>query len=669
MESVGIFAPYIPLIDKATDLIIKIVKIYETAEYNKNICEALVNRVKLTENAIDTLQRRKQKNVDIFNDEVYYKAFNRFIYVLEEIEKFAAEISKIRGLKKYTQADFVKNKFQKLTNDYDVAMKDLHFTMAVASEEQRKIEEEVLKDDLDEMSNYIKKMHNDILENNNEVNNKIDFIYDAVKHMRNHSDVSYNVNKIDSKDLISVKSTDKRGCDPNFIIKKTYKGLEVACKYISNDEEKMKTCSRTQKIHEILMKSSECKHILKFYGMSTIENRNVMVFEWAERGSLRQLYEQKDIPFHYKIRIALEICRGLIFLQCAGILHHDLGCNNILMTETLEPKIYNFELARYDSDGITTSYLMDPTKAENIVHCSAPEKLTDSRYTIQCEIFSFGMLLWELTFEKIPYQGWEIDKIKKHVIKGHRERISFEISTPENQKIKKIINDTWKQNPQERISFMKLLDMLEELHNSIRMNPTDILRDKSLDSSKYISNADADLELPDEVISPVIFKPVISLEEGIKAFKTKKHQKAWECFNFHAENNNTTAKYWKGRYLWEGYLDGIKEREEGKELFKEAADEGNSDAQLRYAFTLLNKLEEENNRQIFLEYLKKAAGEGNNPTAQFNLGDIYYKGKCNIPKDEYEGIRWLMKAALQDNEKATNLLNQLNIDVYDIEYS
>ncbi|CAG8573589.1 5704_t:CDS:2 [Rhizophagus irregularis] len=606
MESVGIFAPYIPLIDKATDLIIKIVKIYETAEYNKNICEALVNRVKLTENAIDTLQRRKQKNVDIFNDEVYYKAFNRFIYVLEEIEKFAAEISNIRGLKKYTQADFVKNKFQKLTNDYDVAMKDLHFTMAVASEEQRKIEEEALKDDLDEMSNYIKKMHNDILENNNEVNNKIDFIYDAVKHMRNHSDVSYNVNKIDSKDLISVKSTDKRGCDPNFIIKKTYKGLEVACKYISNDEEKMKTCSRTQKIHEILMKSSECKHILKFYGMSTIENRNVMVFEWAERGSLRQLYEQKDIPFHYKIRIALEICRGLIFLQCAGILHHDLGCNNILMTETLEPKIYNFELAH---------------------------------------------------------------KIKKHVIKGHRERITFEISTPENQKIKKIINDTWKQNPQERISFMKLLDMLEELHNSIRMNPTDILRDKSLDSSKYISNADADLELPDEVISPVIFKPVISLEEGIKAFKAEKHQKAWECFDFHAKNNNTTAKYWKGRYLWEGYLDGIKEREEGKELFKEAADEGNSDAQLRYAFTLLNKLEEENNRQIFLEYLKKAAGEGNNPTAQFNLGDIYYKGKCNIPKDEYEGIRWLMKAALQDNEKATNLLNQLNIDVYDIEYS
>ncbi|GBB95587.1 hypothetical protein RclHR1_02570021 [Rhizophagus clarus] len=668
MEStVGVFGPYVPLITKATDLIISIVKVYETAEYNKNICEALVNRVKLTENAINTLQRRKQKNEEMFNDDVYYRAFNRFIYVLEGIENFVLEISNIYGFKKYTQADFIKTKFQKLTNDYDVAMKDLHFTMAVANEEQRKIEEEALKDDLGEMGNYLKKMHNDILENKD----KIDFIYDAVKHIRNYSDASYNVNMIDSKDLIPVKSVDKRGRGPNFIIRKIYKGLEVACKYISNDEEKLKTCSRIQKIHEILMKSSECKHILKFYGISTIENRNVMVFEWAERGTLSQLYEQKDIPLHYKVRIALEICRGLIFLQCAGILHHDLKCENILITETLEPKIYNFEFARY-SDGVTTTYLMDQTKAGNIVHWSAPEKITNSRYTIQCEIFSFGMLLWELTFEKIPYQGWEIDRIKKHVIKGHREKILFKVSTPENQKIKKIINDTWKQNPQERISFMKLLDMLEVLYNSIRTNPMGVFRDKSLSSSKnIISDADTDLELPDEVIDPVVFKPVISVEDGVIAFKANEHQKAWECFDFHAENNNTTAKYWKGRYLWEGYLDGIKKREEGKGLLKEAADEGNSEAQLRYAFTFLNdnhKLDE-NDRQIFLEYLEKAAGEGKNSTAQFNLGDIHYKGKCNVPKDEKKGIKWLRKAALQNNEKATNLLNQLEIDVYDTDYS
>ncbi|EXX55828.1 kinase-like domain-containing protein [Rhizophagus irregularis DAOM 181602=DAOM 197198] len=655
-------SPYMPLIKVATDLVEKIIDIYKTAEYNKNICETLVGRVKLTENAIETLQRRKQRNEDKLCDDEYYKAFNRFIYVLEEIKEFAADITNIHGFRKYTNAYSVKEKFQKLTHDYDIAMKDLHFTMAIANEEQKKIDDEALKEDLAEMSKYLEKIRTDILDNNDKAN----IIHDMVKHMKKHLDDEkplYYVNKIESKDLTSplrVKSDDKRGKGPNFIIRKIYKGLEVACK--------SKTCLKTQRLFEILVKLSECKHILRFYGVSIIENNNVMVFEWAERGTLRQLYLKKHILWHYKVRIALEICRGLIFLQYADILHHDLKCENILITENLEPKIYNFELANY-SDKNTTSLPIDVTAAGDIIPWLAPEKLTGSRYTTQCEIFSFGMLLWELVFEKIPYQGWEAKKIVEHIAEGHRERITFESSTPKicQEEYKKIINDTWKQEPQERISFMKLLDMLEGLYNSIRIadnNSLDILPDK-LELSGSKETSDADLGLTDKNVSPI--KPVISIEEGIQAFKDKDHQKAWECFDFHAENNSIVAKYWKGRYLWEGYLDDIQEREEeGKKLLKEAADEGNSDAQLRYAFTLLNDLEEENNQQIFLEYLKKAADEGNNPVAQFNLGDIYYKGKCNIPKDENEGIKWLIKAALQDNSKATKLLNQLKVDVYDI---
>jgi tetratricopeptide (TPR) repeat protein len=227
----------------------------------------------------------------------------------------------------------------------------------------------------------------------------------------------------------------------------------------------------------------------------------------------------------------------------------------------------------------------------------------------------------------------------------------------------------WKQNPHERIPFMKLLDLLEELYTSISYmfedNSLGLLPDKTLDLDGSKDGID-DLELPDEEISPVIIKPVITLEEGIRAFENKEHEKAWECFEFHAENKNTTAKYWKGRYLWDGLLNDIKGREEeGKKLLKEAADEGNSDAQLRYAFTFKQFLDKEENQKIFMEYIKKAANEGNNPTAQFNLGDIYYKGKCNTPKDEVEGIKWLRKAALQDNIKAINLLKKLGVGVYD----
>ncbi|GBB95586.1 hypothetical protein RclHR1_02570020 [Rhizophagus clarus] len=300
------------------------------------------------------------------------------------------------------------------------------------------------------------------------------------------------VNKIDSKDLNNPKiekPDDRRG---KSVVKKIYKGLEVACKSISYNKEEIKTSSKSQRLFEILMKLSECNYILRFYGISTNENHNVMIFEWAELGKLSQLYSNKKILWHRKIRIALEICRGLTFLQEDGIIHNDLKCQNILMTESLEPKIYNFESARYSDDENITE------ESENKLRWIAPEKLTDSKYTTQGEIFSFGMLIWELIFEKVPYRDWEVESIKDHIINGGRETILFGASTPEiyQKGCEKIISETWKQDPLERISsFTELLDMLEELYNSIRC-----MLDKNLLGLPPEKNLDLDddLELPDE---------------------------------------------------------------------------------------------------------------------------------------------------------------------------
>ncbi|POG68508.1 hypothetical protein GLOIN_2v230413 [Rhizophagus irregularis DAOM 181602=DAOM 197198] len=48
-----------------------------------------------------------------------------------------------------------------------------------------------------------------------------------------------------------------------------------------------------------------------------------------------------------------------------------------------------------------------------------------NRYTTQCDIFSFGMLLWELAFQRFPYEDMEIDEIKKHVLSDKREHLNF----------------------------------------------------------------------------------------------------------------------------------------------------------------------------------------------------------------------------------------------------
>jgi serine/threonine protein kinase len=675
--------PYIPLIQTASSLITKIIEICEAAEYNQKICNALAERVGVTRASMELLKLRKQKNEKELRSQSYYDAFNKFNDVLREIKEYTADVSKIHGFRKYMKAISVEEKFKKLTEKYDNTMKDLHFTMAVDDEERRRDDAEALADVFTEFENYLKT-----------VDNKADNIYEEVMYIKNHLDDKkfHGANKIDSKDLLLPacgRTDDNRGKKPNFVVRRTLNGQEVACKSISMTEKEMKSNTKVQGHLEILMKLSECNHILKFYGISKIDNNNVMVFEWAHLGTLKELYENKDINWHYKVRIALKICRGLVFLQNAGILHHDLRCENILMTESLEPKIYNFNLARYICSEMTTT--LDVKVSDDTVRWLAPEKLINftSRYTTQCEIFSFGVLLWELAFEKIPYGSLKLDDVRDFVINGGRERIRFGDTTHEISKLqgayKKIIIDSmyyfssgifinknifinfffiylaWKQNPQERISFLKAFDKLDELHNTISHmfdeNVPALLNDKTLD----FDGSKSDLALPDEVIKPII--QVIPLDKGILAHDTGDHKSAWKCFEYHAGNNNATAKTWKGYYLWKGYNDGGERREEGIELLKKAADEGHPDAQLYYAFTFKNSIKEGKDIDTFIDYITKAA-EGDNVIAQYNLGEIYYTGRFNVPKDEDKGIKWLRMAALRENLKAIGFLEEKGISLY-----
>ena len=83
--------------------------------------------------------------------------------------------------------------------------------------------------------------------------------------------------------------------------------------------------------------------------------------------------------------IALGICRGITFLHSCNIYHHDIRCENVMMTWHLEPKLTNFEYAR-----LTTDATINVTDVTKIIRWLAPEKLRNAnsqRYNAKCEIF------------------------------------------------------------------------------------------------------------------------------------------------------------------------------------------------------------------------------------------------------------------------------------------
>jgi serine/threonine protein kinase len=193
-----------------------------------------------------------------------------------------------------------------------------------------------------------------------------------------------------------VDDTDFRGSNKK-IARKCYRTtINVACiPFASSSETDQEASNRKDKQLAILSKLSECTNILKFYGLANLDGVNHLVVEWAQYGTLRETYEAYDIPWTRKLHIATDICRAITFLHSAEIYHHDLRCENIMLTDHLEPKLANFEYARISS--ATTSSIADLMR---IIHWLSPEKMFDknTRYNAKCEIFRYSINLLALKY-------------------------------------------------------------------------------------------------------------------------------------------------------------------------------------------------------------------------------------------------------------------------------
>jgi TPR repeat protein len=187
-----------------------------------------------------------------------------------------------------------------------------------------------------------------------------------------------------------------------------------------------------------------------------------------------------------------------------------------------------------------------------------------------------------------------------------------------------------------------------------------LLPRNSLDLDAIVTPQFNDTNILEEDMLNFEIDTMITFEEGMEAHRNLEHEKAWECFKYHAKNGNAYAKYWMGYYLWKG-IHIQKNQDEAVKLIKEAADKGVPDAQLRYAITLQKDLVKKEKRDEFMKYLTLSA-DGGNSNAQFNLGNLYINGKLNVPKVEKKGIHYLKLSALQDHQNAVKLLETMKID-------
>ncbi|XP_023257900.1 vascular endothelial growth factor receptor 3 [Seriola lalandi dorsalis] len=168
---------------------------------------------------------------------------------------------------------------------------------------------------------------------------------------------------------------------------------------------------------------------------------------------------------------SFQVARGMDFLASRKCIHRDLAARNILLSENNIVKICDFGLARdiyKDPDYVRKGNARLPLK------WMAPESIFDKVYTSQSDVWSFGVLLWEIfSLGASPYPGVQIDEdFCKRLKDGVRMRAP-ETASPE---IYGIMLACWQGEPKERPTFPALVQILG-----------DLLQDNSLpDGKDYI---------------------------------------------------------------------------------------------------------------------------------------------------------------------------------------
>uniref|UniRef100_UPI00398E4AE4 vascular endothelial growth factor receptor 1 isoform X2 n=1 Tax=Pristiophorus japonicus TaxID=55135 RepID=UPI00398E4AE4 len=176
--------------------------------------------------------------------------------------------------------------------------------------------------------------------------------------------------------------------------------------------------------------------------------------------------EEEDADDLYKEPISMEdlisysfqVARGMEFLASRKCIHRDLAARNILLSENNVVKICDFGLARdiyKDPDYVRKGDARLPLK------WMAPESIFDKVYNTQSDVWSYGVLLWEIfSLGASPYPGVQIDEeFCRRLKEGTRMRAP-EYATPE---IYQTLLDCWHGDPKERPTFTVLVKRLGDL--------------------------------------------------------------------------------------------------------------------------------------------------------------------------------------------------------------
>ncbi|KAL1790708.1 fibroblast growth factor receptor 3 isoform X1 [Sigmodon hispidus] len=273
---------------------------------------------------------------------------------------------------------------------------------------------------------------------------------------------------------------------------RTAKPVTVAVKMLKDDATD-KDLSDLVSEMEMMKMIGKHKNIINLLGACTQGGPLYVLVEYAAKGNLREFLRARRPPgMDYSfdacrlpeeqltckdlVSCAYQVARGMEYLASQKCIHRDLAARNVLVTEDNVMKIADFGLAR---DVHNLDYYKKTTNGRLPVKWMAPEALFDRVYTHQSDVWSFGVLLWEIfTLGGSPYPGIPVEELFKLLKEGHR----MDKPASCTHDLYMIMRECWHAVPSQRPTFKQLV---EDLDRILTVTSTDEYLDLSVPFEQY----------------------------------------------------------------------------------------------------------------------------------------------------------------------------------------
>ncbi|MDF1544747.1 MAG: serine/threonine-protein kinase [bacterium] len=201
-----------------------------------------------------------------------------------------------------------------------------------------------------------------------------------------------------------------------------------------------------------------------------------IVMEYVDGFELSEYLREKGPALSSKVRLAEKIASGLSAAHKLNIVHRDIKAENILITEDGEPKILDFGLAKpldpvfnEDDDGDTDTISRELTKAGKImgtVTYMSPEQARGDAVDTRSDIFSFGILLYQMATGEVPFTGkTQMSTLAKILETKHESPTTKNAEIPAD--LERIINKCLQKDAADR--YQDTRDLVVDLRNQRRM--------------------------------------------------------------------------------------------------------------------------------------------------------------------------------------------------------